>query len=72
MEEKRYQVCSRCGKKFIPDSRHRTICSEKYRKMGRKRNENRNPNTELVQLAIEAREAGMSYGKYVARRLYRG
>lgn len=68
-ETKEYKVCSRCGRKFLPDGRHRTICSEKCKKSGYKtKMPDKKPNTELVQLAVEARAAGMTYGEYVARK----
>lgn len=67
-ENKEYRVCSRCGKQFIPDGRHRTICSERCKRSRGKQQPEKNPNADLIQLAVEARAAGMTYGEYVARR----
>jgi predicted nucleic acid-binding Zn ribbon protein len=70
------RFCLICGKKFKTADRKNIYCSAECRKIGNAENQRRNreqksqkknkkPNSELVRLAIEAREHGMSYGQYV-------
>lgn len=70
MEKGGYKNCSVCGKKFKVTLEHRTICSEKCkekRKAMQKEKVPKKKNEELIEIAVKARAAGLSYGQYVAR-----
>ena len=66
------KVCKICGNDFISTCHNKAYCSEdcmihgrrnleRLRKMKRKKQSN-----SVVDIAIEARKHGMSYGQYVA------
>lgn len=74
MSKKEYKLkCAVCGCEFVSSSTGRKYCGDECKKeAGRQqdkiRHEKNNPyrNRSLVEMAVEAREHGMTYGQYVA------
>lgn len=66
MKEPIERHCKNCDKIFQTRNKAQEYCSEICRleknQQAKKRKKKENP---LVKLAVEAKEAGMSYGKYV-------
>ena len=74
------KICPVCGKRFETDSKVKIYCSHECKDKAHliKYHENKNktelevksvynPNQELVNMAIAARKAGMSYGQYAGK-----
>ena len=67
--------CKYCGKEFDATKSKRLYCSDKCKKSRwREKDKKRkygvhmeNPNAAVVDIAVKAREAGMTYGQYVAK-----
>ena len=74
--------CKVCGKEFITDSNIRKCCSDECKKINARRNgkiwadkqKNKQPKKKkkekkltIVDIAVMARKAGMTYGQYVAQ-----
>lgn len=67
--------CKYCGKEFNSTKNDRRYCSDECRKksqleMSKKRRKGahiKKPNAAVVDIAVKAREAGMTYGQYVAK-----
>ena len=67
------KVCLQCGKAFVANSPSHLYCSEYCGKKYRTSNAGarptrkvpRKPNQDLIDMAIEARQHGMTYGQYV-------
>jgi predicted nucleic acid-binding Zn ribbon protein len=67
--------CKYCGKEFDATKSKRLYCSDKCKKSRwREKDKKRkygvhmeNPNAAVVDMAVKAREAGMTYGQYVAK-----
>lgn len=73
MSKKKYKIkCAVCGKEFISSGTGRKYCSDECKKEARRQRDkaryeknNPNRNRSLVEMAVEAREHGMTYGQYV-------
>ena len=71
--------CKYCGKEFDATKSKRLYCSDKCKKSRwREKDKKRkygvhmeNPNAAVVDIAVKAREAGMTYGQYVAKKYKR-
>ena len=67
--------CKYCGKEFDATKSKRLYCSDKCKKSRwREKDKKRkygvhmeNPNAAVVDIAVKARKAGMTYGQYVAK-----
>lgn len=67
--------CKYCGKEFNSTKNDRRYCSDECRKksqleMSKKRRKGahiKKPNAAVVDIAVKARAAGMTYGQYVAK-----
>lgn len=66
MQQKR---CAVCNKKYMPVSGMSKYCSKECRKEGQKKlredRKTKQPNSSIRDINKEAKEHGMSYGKYV-------
>lgn len=64
--------CVVCGKSFMPTNSRQIYCSkecktEDYKAYGPPaKKKKKKPNNDLVDVAVKARKAGMTYGQYVA------
>ncbi len=67
--------CKYCGKEFDATKSKRLYCSDKCKKSFWKKKDIKRkhgvhmekPNAAVVDIAVKAREAGMTYGQYVAK-----
>jgi predicted nucleic acid-binding Zn ribbon protein len=62
-------VCKTCGKPFLPTKEHRKFCSAKCKEKAKYVPKEKKPKLlkkiSISEIAREAREKGLSYGKYV-------
>lgn len=76
MKEEQMSECIWCGKKFPKVRQTKLYCSEECRKKywdelrrsAYKKKHRNTANEDLVEVAAEARDAGMTYGQYVAKK----
>lgn len=76
MKKEQMGKCIHCGKNFMTRQKTRLYCSEECRKkywdelrrLTYKKKHRNTANEELVEVAAEARDAGMTYGQYVAQK----
>lgn len=65
--------CKCCGIEFDSTKQNRRYCSDECKKkISRERKRRKKeyvtkPNAAVIDIAVKAREAGMTYGQYVAR-----
>ena len=73
--DQKYRICGICGKRFAIAAGNQKYCSEACKRESIRINVSLNRNTkvrkidssDLEAIALAATNAGMSYGKYVAR-----
>lgn len=76
MKKEQMGKCICCGESFLTRQKSRLYCSEECRKkywdelrrLTYKKKHSNAVNEELVEVAAEARDAGMTYGQYVAKK----
>ena len=72
--------CKHCGKEFNSSKVNKLYCSDECKKKSRKNMSRKRkgrkyagkPNAAVIDVAVKARKAGMSYGQYVATSLAGG
>ena len=67
----RTRICEGCGKEFAPNGTAQKFCTKEcWQKYGAvyipKKRRKKNVPSKLAELNQQARDAGLSYGKYVA------